>query len=58
MKASRGDEDGIIKIFMQVKKSPRKIIEWIQSDLGNQGMTQKQMMADRSKASEVLVAVD
>lgn len=60
LKTSRGDEDGITKICMQLKKKnrPRKAIEWIQSDHGNQGMTQKQMTADRSRASEVLVAVD
>lgn len=43
---------------MHVKKSLRKITEWIQSDHGNQEMTQKQMTVDRSRASEVLVAVD
>jgi len=43
---------------MQVKRSPRKIIERFNSSHGNQGMTQKQMRVERSRVSEVLVAVD
>lgn len=39
------------------EKKHQEETEWIQSDHGNQEMTQKQMTADRSRASEVSAAM-